>query len=203
MTKGKGIKRAASSQPPPEKITNKTPSPPGIKEIGGSGYYVWDMIMIDRTASTSPTFMADGEDYTKKMAAIALRSFEPADAVEGMLAAQAVALHHASLECGRRAMLQGRPGEIASKLRKDAANSARATLCGARTRQGGTCRHIAMANGRCRFHGGLSTGAKTAEGLARVRTVGLVHGGRSRETTEFRRLVRELRAEARKLVELA
>lgn len=113
---------------PPEVITNKTPSPPAIKEIGGSGVYVWDMMMIDRTASTSPTFMADGEDYTKKMAAIALRSFEPADAVEGMLAAQAVALHHASLECSRRAMLQGQPGEIASKLRKDAANSARAMV---------------------------------------------------------------------------
>ncbi len=112
----------------PEKITNKTPSPPAIKEIGGSGVYVWDMMMIDRVAATSPTFMAEGEDFTKQMAAIALRAFKPTDTVEGMLAAQAVALHHASLECSRRAILQGQPGEIASKLRKDAANTARAMV---------------------------------------------------------------------------
>lgn len=140
MTKGRVTKREAGApvpvkpaaameaSVPTEKITNKTPSPPGIKEIGGSGYYVWDMTMIDRVAMTSPTFMVDGEDYTKKMAAIALRSFAPTDAVEGMLAAQAVALHHASLECSRRAILQGQPGEVASKLRKDAANSARAMV---------------------------------------------------------------------------
>ncbi len=97
----------------------------------------------------------------------------------------------------------GHPMASATHAAAGSQKSSSLALCGARTRQGGTCRHIAMANGRCRFHGGLSTGAKTAEGLARVRTVGLVHGGRSRETTEFRRLVRELRAEARKLVELA
>ena len=32
-------------------------------------------------------------------------------------------------------------------------------LCGARTRSGGKCQNAAMANGRCRFHGGKSTGA--------------------------------------------
>ncbi len=116
------------SVPAPEKITNKMPSPPSIKEIGGSGIYVWDMMMIDRVAAASPTFMCDGENYTKKMAAIALRGFKPADAVEGMLAAQAIALHHASLECSHRAMLQGQPSETAARLRKDAANSARAMV---------------------------------------------------------------------------
>ncbi len=116
------------SASPLKKITNKTPSPPAIKEIGGSGVYVWDMMMIDRVAATSPTFMVEGEDFTKKMAAIALRAFKPTDAVEGMLAAQAVALHHASLECSRRAILQGQPGEIASKLRRDAANTSRAMV---------------------------------------------------------------------------
>ena len=60
-----------------------------------------------------------------------------------------------------------------------------------------------MRNGRCRFHGGLSTGARPAEGLAGVHTVGLIHGGRSREMAEFRWRMRELRAEARRIVELA
>ena len=128
MTKGKGVKPGAVPEPPREKVTNKTPSPPSIKEVGGSGVFVWDLAMIDRVAMTSQTFMVDGEDYTKKMAAIALRSFKPTDAVEGMIAAQAVALHHASLECSRRAMLPQQSADVASKLRRDAANSARAMI---------------------------------------------------------------------------
>jgi hypothetical protein len=52
--------------------------------------------------------------------------------------------------------------------------------CGACTRAGGCCRQPAMANGRCRMHGGLSTGPRTPEGLARCRTTRLVHGCRTR-----------------------
>lgn len=40
--------------------------------------------------------------------------------------------------------------------------------CGARTRMGRPCRAPACANGRCRMHGGLSTGCRTAEGRAKV-----------------------------------
>ncbi len=40
--------------------------------------------------------------------------------------------------------------------------------CGARTRKGTPCRGMALANGRCRFHGGLSTGPRTLEGRARI-----------------------------------
>ena len=32
--------------------------------------------------------------------------------------------------------------------------------CGAKTRSGGACGHYSMKNGRCRYHGGKSTGAK-------------------------------------------
>lgn len=35
-----------------------------------------------------------------------------------------------------------------------------ANKCGAKTRAGGRCRKPAMPNGRCRYHGGLSTGPK-------------------------------------------
>jgi len=52
--------------------------------------------------------------------------------------------------------------------------------CGARTRHQGCCRQPAMANGRCRMHGGLSTGPRTPEGLARCRATRLVHGCRTR-----------------------
>jgi hypothetical protein len=40
--------------------------------------------------------------------------------------------------------------------------------CGAKTRKGTPCKMLAGANGRCRMHGGLSTGPKTPEGRARI-----------------------------------
>lgn len=77
-----------------------------------------------------------------------------------------------------------------------------ARLCGARTRQQGLCRHLAMANGRCRFHGGLSTGARTHEGLARARAAVTTHGQRTASAREFRALLRELQKQARRTCEM-
>ncbi len=39
--------------------------------------------------------------------------------------------------------------------------------CGAKTRKGTPCQAKALANGRCRNQGGLSTGPRTPEGRAR------------------------------------
>jgi glucans biosynthesis protein len=66
---------------------------------------------------------------------------------------------------------------------------AKAPRCGARTRSGGCCRQPAMRNGRCRMHGGLSTGPRTAEGLERSRRARWKHGFCSTETRELRRAV--------------
>ena len=66
---------------------------------------------------------------------------------------------------------------------------AKAPRCGAHTRSGGCCRQPAMKNGRCRMHGGLSTGPRTAEGLARARRARWKHGFCSAETRELRRAV--------------
>jgi hypothetical protein len=52
-----------------------------------------------------------------------------------------------------------------ARMQRKIANGVK--LCGARTRQGRPCIATALANGRCRIHGGLSTGAKTAEGKAK------------------------------------
>jgi hypothetical protein len=62
-----------------------------------------------------------------------------------------------------------------------------APRCGARTRAGCPCRQPAMANGRCRMHGGLSTGPRTPEGLARSRAARLTHGYRTAELIGLRR----------------
>lgn len=45
----------------------------------------------------------------------------------------------------------------------------RGMLCGAKTRSGAPCRNdgTLYPNGRCKFHGGLSTGPKSIEGKAR------------------------------------
>ena len=58
-------------------------------------------------------------------AVAALRAFKPTDEIEGMLAAQTVAMHFGAMECFRRAMVYDQQPEVASKLRKDGANLAR------------------------------------------------------------------------------
>ena len=59
--------------------------------------------------------------------------------------------------------------------------------CGAKTRTGNPCRSPAMSNGRCRMHGGKSTGPRTQEGLARMRKAKAKHGLYSAEAVSRRR----------------
>jgi hypothetical protein len=59
--------------------------------------------------------------------------------------------------------------------------------CGAHSRRTGQpCRNPAMRNGRCRMHGGKSTGAPTGS-----RNGGYRHGRDTQEAIEGRREVRE------------
>lgn len=56
-----------------------------------------------------------------------------------------------------------------------------AKRCGAKNRRGLPCARAALhGKARCRLHGGLSTGARTPEGLARCMEVNLRHGRRSK-----------------------
>lgn len=60
--------------------------------------------------------------------------------------------------------------------------------CGAYAKTTGEgCLQPAMANGRCRLHGGLSTGPRTLEGLERSRRANWKHGRESKEAKETRR----------------
>lgn len=53
--------------------------------------------------------------------------------------------------------------------RLTAISARRRVLCGAKTRQGTPCRCKSVpGKQRCKLHGGLSTGAKTAEGRERI-----------------------------------
>lgn len=57
-------------------------------------------------------------------------------------------------------------------------------LCGARCRDGHTCRaRVVRGKRRCRVHGGLSTGPKTVEGRARIAESNRRRRGQSRPAT--------------------
>jgi len=70
-------------------------------------------------------------------------------------------------------------------------NPMNAPRCGAKTRQGKPCRSPAMKNGRCRMHGGKSTGPRTAAGLAKSRKANFKHGFYSAETLAERQYMRQ------------
>ena len=66
-----------------------------------------------------------------------------------------------------------------------------APRCGARSkRTGKPCQGAAMPNGRCKLHGGKSTGPRTPEGLERSRRANWKHGHFSREAKAERSRVR-------------
>jgi hypothetical protein len=75
--------------------------------------------------------------------------------------------------------------------------------CGARTRLDCPCRGPAMANGRCRMHGGTSTGPRTPEGLARLRAARTRHAPHVAEALAFNRTCRQLIQRANTLLALA
>ena len=57
-----------------------------------------------------------------------------------------------------------------------------------------------MANGRCRLHGGLSTGPKTAQGIERIRQAVTKHGRYTQAAKQERRGFRALVRDARELL---
>jgi hypothetical protein len=71
----------------------------------------------------------------------------------------------------------------------------KAPRCGAKTRRGVPCKCPAMKNGRCKLHGGRSTGPKTAEGRERICRAATRHGyysGRAKaERAHYREILRE------------
>jgi hypothetical protein len=83
----------------------------------------------------------------------------------------------------------------------------KAPRCGAKNRRGMPCQCPVMENGRCRLHGGLSTGPKTKEGIERIRRAVTKHGRYSQEAMAeiryFRRLLKECQAVLKKIEDSA
>lgn len=72
-------------------------------------------------------------------------------------------------------------------------------FCGARARQKNyeSCMQPSMKNGRCRLHGGMSTGAKTKIGKLKAAQANLKHGAYTKEAVQQRLEMRELLKEFR------
>lgn len=99
-----------------------------FRNLGGSISHTFNSMLFRETLAT--TFVLGGEEKdaaARRIAATsaALAAFQPTDEIEGMLAAQAVALHFGAMECLRRSIIPEQDSVVANKLRKDGANLAR------------------------------------------------------------------------------
>jgi hypothetical protein len=127
----------------PIEIRLDEPEPETLRAIGGSRSDRFNSALIDAMVKTGwfPPGQSD-EDRSRQLfvAVTALRAFAPADEIEAMIAAQAMAAHHASMECSRRAMVPDQPFEAAQGLRKAAANASRTFVAAVGARPPGAAR---------------------------------------------------------------
>jgi hypothetical protein len=72
--------------------------------------------------------------------------------------------------------------------------------CGAKNRQGTPCCLSPLKNGRCRFHGGKSTGPRTVEGKKKSSQNAGKHGMYSKKERESNTEVEELCEEVMKIL---
>ena len=78
--------------------------------------------------------------------------------------------------------------------------------CGAYARSADRpCRHVALANGRCYYHGGKSAGPRTAKGKMLCKQARVTHGKYTKEKIterkEFRGQLKEMRLALNEIIE--
>jgi hypothetical protein len=121
-------KSDSMAPPKPVVIVLDEAEPDTLRTIGGSKSDRFNYALIDSVVKTGwffPNQAAEDRNRQLFVAVTGLRAFAVADEIEGMLAAQAMAAHHAAMECSRRAMVPDQPFEAAQGLRKAAANASR------------------------------------------------------------------------------
>src|SRR5215472_16307438 len=114
--------------PKPIEIRLGDPEPDTMRAFGGSRSDRFNDRLIASMIETGwfPSGMSDeGRSRLMFVAVTGLQAFKPADEIDGMLAAQAMAAHHTSMECSPRAMIPDQPFEAAQGFRKAAANASR------------------------------------------------------------------------------
>ncbi len=90
--------------------------------FGGSNFDEWNMVLIHQVAQSLWTGNSSEDQCDSQFAATmaALSGIKPSDELEGMMAAQLIAAHNATMECHRRAMLPKQSEE----RRREALNQA-------------------------------------------------------------------------------
>jgi len=102
-----------------------------MREVGGSRSRAFNNVLANQAIQSLwlPPGLPETERDRRYQAAVgAMVEFKPADGIEGMMAAQAVGLHTAAMECLRRAMISEQPSEACSQLHRQGANLSRAFL---------------------------------------------------------------------------
>lgn len=84
---------------------------------------------------------------------------------------------------------------------KQPINFKSAKKCLAKTRKQNLCQSPAMKNGRCRMHGGKSTGAKTKEGIIKISNANLKTGFYTKESIQERKNFSKLLKEDREFLQ--
>jgi hypothetical protein len=79
-----------------------------LKNIGGSQSDVWNRLLAEQSIETLWKQNSDVDTYRQQVNATvaALAGIGPRDELEGMMAAQLIAAHNATMECYRRAMIR-------------------------------------------------------------------------------------------------
>lgn len=87
-----------------KKLENKKPRP-SLQVVGGSRSNAFNRNLIDQALQSCWYSQADPPIHDEKRRAtlVALAGIKPSDEIEGMLAAQMVACHHATMDSYRRA----------------------------------------------------------------------------------------------------
>jgi hypothetical protein len=77
-----------------------------LQHIGGSQSDDWNHILLNQVVEALWLKNSDSETFDRQLSATgaALVGIAPKDELEGMMAAQLIAAHHAAMECYRRAM---------------------------------------------------------------------------------------------------
>src|SRR5919108_6288245 len=93
--------------PPQTKTLTIGPRKGALKDIGGSQSDNWNNILVNQAVNSLWTAHSDEETLSRQCSATAeaLIGIGPKDELEGMIAAQLIAAHNATMECYRRAML--------------------------------------------------------------------------------------------------
>src|SRR4051794_16773080 len=102
-------KNKSASKPAPTLVEAHDPTslPGRLKRLGGSMSDDWNNILANQTVSSLWYKNSDlkGAQKQRSAAIAGLIGIAPQDELEGMLAAQLIACHSASMECYRRAMI--------------------------------------------------------------------------------------------------